>query len=139
MIDAAMRLRVAGLGGTHLHAAMRADVEVDVNFIAAIARDDHLVLAHVADDEVAGLGDLGLVTEQQPGLGEDPVHFELVELVIAHHPQRHLIGIALYEIVERRAVVQRERRFLQHRPLLRINLLAPSYRLNDNCSRCKSE
>ena len=37
----------------------------------AVAAQDHRLLAHARDEEVAGVGDLAFVPDEQPGAGED--------------------------------------------------------------------
>ena len=93
------------------------------------AGDDDIVLGHVAHDEVALFGDLAFMAQQQPGLGEDLLHLQMVELLVGHHAQRDLVGIAHDKIVERCAVAQGKGGFLEHVGVLshEILLLALRY------------
>ncbi len=86
MVNAAMGVGIARFGRADLHAAMGADVQHDVDFATAVARDDHIVFGHVAHDIVAGLGNFRLMAKEQPGAGENPLHLQLVQLLVIHHP-----------------------------------------------------
>ena len=88
VVNAAVHGGVAVIGHTHTHAAVRTEVEQHIDLIAPIARDDHLILAHVAHDEVAGLGNFGFVRKQQPGAAKNALHFQLVDFAIGKHPHR---------------------------------------------------
>src|SRR5262249_58577269 len=83
--------RVALVVPAHLHAAMPARVEEDANAPRAIAAEDDRLLAHRRGEIVAGLRDLALVTEEEPGAGEDALELLAVDLVAdedlaADHP-----------------------------------------------------
>ncbi len=45
-----------------------------------VAAQDHQLLAHARDEEVARLGDQALVPDEQPGAGEQLVQFLAVEV-----------------------------------------------------------
>jgi len=117
MIDAAMGGGITRFGGANLHAAMGADVEHDMHVAITRPRHDHIILGHVAHDIVACLGDFRLMAQQQPGARKDALHLQIVEFLVVHHAQRHLIHVAVDEVVERGAIAQRQPGLVQHLPL----------------------
>ena len=74
--------RVALVVAAHLHAAVAAGVEEDVDLAFPVAAQDHRFLAHARDEEVAGVRDLALVADEQPGAGEQPLQLLLVDLLV---------------------------------------------------------
>src|SRR5579883_2906521 len=72
---------VALVVAANLHAAVRAGVQQHVDRHVRVAREDHALLAHAGDEVVAGVRDLALVTNEQPGAGEDLLLLLLVNLV----------------------------------------------------------
>lgn len=54
-----------------------------------VPAEDHRVLPHVGADEIAGVGDLTLMTEIEPAPGEDALLLELVNPVVGEHPPVH--------------------------------------------------
>ena len=62
---------------------MAADVEECVDLALAVAGDQDGVLAHVGGEKVAGVGDLGLVAEEEPTAGKDLLQLFLVDGVLA--------------------------------------------------------
>src|SRR5438477_582537 len=62
---------VALVVAAHLHAAVAARIEERMNFAGAVAAQDHRFLAHPRHEIVAGIGDLAVMAEKQPGAGED--------------------------------------------------------------------
>jgi hypothetical protein len=73
---------VALVVATHLHAPMPAGVQEDVNLLLSIPREDDRFLAHAGDEVVARLGNLALVPDEEPAVGEDLLLFLLVELLV---------------------------------------------------------
>ena len=71
---------VAGVGAADAVAAVSTDVEEGVNLAGGVAGDEDGVLAHVGGEEVAGVGYLGLVAEEEPAAGEDALLFLLVDV-----------------------------------------------------------
>src|SRR5271170_1575103 len=63
VIHTPVDLRIARFAHADAHAAVRAYIQQDVDLAFAIAGNDHLVLSHVAHYVVAGVGDLGLVSQ----------------------------------------------------------------------------
>jgi hypothetical protein len=61
---------VAVVVAAHLHAAVAARVQEDVNRAAAVATEDDGLLAHERGDEVTRPRDLALVAHEEPGAGE---------------------------------------------------------------------
>ena len=47
------------------------------------AGDEDGVFTHVGGEEVAGVGDLGLVAEEEPAAGEDLLQFFLIDVILA--------------------------------------------------------
>ena len=58
---------------------MPADVEERADGAIGLADHDHRIFSHVGRDEIAGLGNLRLVTEEQPAAREDALELELVD------------------------------------------------------------
>src|SRR5690606_41798796 len=79
-------------------APVRADGEVHVDLAVLAPGHDHRIGAHVADYEVAGIGDLGLVPEEHPDLAEDLLHLQLVDLTVRQHAHLHFTGIGIDEV-----------------------------------------
>ena len=73
---------VAVVVAADLHAAVAAGVEEGVDDVLPVARDDDLFLAHAGDDEVAGVGDLALVAEEEPRAGEYLLQLLLVDRLV---------------------------------------------------------
>ena len=71
---------IAATGATQPVAAMATNIEERAHLAARIAHHENRVLAHVSREEVAGLRDLTLVTQEEPTAGEDPLQFLLVDL-----------------------------------------------------------
>ena len=114
VVDALVDGLVARFAQAHPHAAMRADVERDMHIAFASARDDHIVFGHVTDDEIASFGNFALMPQEEPGPGENALHFVAVQLFVAHHAQRDLVGVAHDQVIDRGAVVQDQACLLQH-------------------------
>src|SRR5262249_50603965 len=102
----------------------------------AIARDDDVVFTHVADDEVARLGDLRLMAQKQPRARENPFHLMPIELLVAHNAKRHLVGLALDEIIESGPIPEHDGRIPHHGIL--TSWAARLKQIDLICSRCKS-
>jgi hypothetical protein len=66
----------------HLHATVPARIEEHVNLLGAVTAEDDRFLAHRRDEEIAGVRDLALVPDKQPGAGEDAFQFHLINLVV---------------------------------------------------------
>src|SRR5579883_610522 len=83
VVRAGERLRVALVVAAHLHAAVPAGIEQDVNPALQVAGKDDGLLAHAGDEVVTRMGDLALVPNEQPGAREDMLLLALVDL-LAH-------------------------------------------------------
>ena len=53
-----------------------------MDLAGAVAAQDHRFLAHRGDEEVAGVRDLALVADKEPGAGKDAFQLFLVDLVV---------------------------------------------------------
>src|SRR5713226_9185576 len=73
---------VALVVAAHLHSAMAARIEEDVNLAGAVAAQDDGFLAHPRGGEIAGVGDLALMPDEEPGAGEDPLLLLGVDLLV---------------------------------------------------------
>src|SRR3546814_1798692 len=58
-----------------------------MNLALTITRHNHIVLAHVANNEIPRLRYLRLMTQQQPRLRENPFHLQPVKLLVGHYPK----------------------------------------------------
>ena len=67
-------------------AAVAAGVEQDLGAAFFVADDDDAVFADVGLEEVARVGDLGLVGHEVPGAGKDLLQLELVDLLVREDP-----------------------------------------------------
>src|SRR5260370_1426353 len=95
MIRAGENGRVAFVVAAHLHAAVAARIEEDVHLAGAVAAQQHRFLAHARDEEIAGVGDLALVPDKEPGAGKDLFLLLGVDLLVdedlaADLPARHV-------------------------------------------------
>ena len=79
MIRADEQRRIALLVAAHLHAAMPAGVQEHVHRAGLVAAQDHRLLAHARDEEVARLRDLAFVPDEQPGAGEQLLQFLAIQ------------------------------------------------------------
>ena len=79
MVRADEQRGVALFVAAYLHAAMPAGVQEHVHRAGPVAAQDHQLLAHAGDEEVAGIGDLALVPDEQPGAGEQFLQFLAVK------------------------------------------------------------
>src|SRR3546814_18896882 len=77
-----------------------------MNLALTITRHNHIVLAHVANNEIPRLRYLRLMTQQQPRLRENPFHLQPVKLPVGHYPQGYLVHLPVNQIIQRRAVTQ---------------------------------
>ena len=95
VIGAGQYRGVALVIAAHLHAAMPAGIQEHMDLAGTVAAQDHRLLAHRRDEEVAGVRDLALVPDKEPSAGEDPFQLFLVDLVVdkdlaADLPRRHV-------------------------------------------------
>ncbi len=75
MVGAGEQRRVALVVAAYLHATMPAGVEKDVDAVLLIAAQDHRFAAHPGREVVAGVGDLALMADEQPGARKQPLQF----------------------------------------------------------------
>ncbi|HXC14552.1 MAG TPA: hypothetical protein VNV39_17165 [Stellaceae bacterium] len=73
---------VALVVAAHLHPAMPARIQKDVDFAGAVAAQDDGFLAHPRDEEVAGVRDLAVVADKEPSAGEQPLLLLLVDRLV---------------------------------------------------------
>src|SRR5207302_10703956 len=64
-------------------AAMGTGVQEDVDLVVAAAGDDDLLLAHARADEIARVGDLADVADEEPAAGQDLFQLLLVDVRVA--------------------------------------------------------
>src|SRR5215470_11205036 len=65
-----------------LHALVAAGVEEGVEaLVAPVPHQNDLLFPHTGDYEIAGIGDLALVTQEEPAAGEDLLQLHLVDLL----------------------------------------------------------
>jgi hypothetical protein len=69
-------------------AAVAAGIEEDLDAAVFVADDDDAVLADVVEEEVSRVGDLALVSHEEPGPGEDSLQFESVDRLIGENAAR---------------------------------------------------
>src|SRR5260370_42408738 len=82
MIRAGEDRGVALVVAAHLHPAMAARIEKDVNRAGAVAAQDDGLLAHPRGGEIARVGDLALMPDKEPGAREDPLLLLGVDLLV---------------------------------------------------------
>src|SRR5207253_3499892 len=74
--------RVALVVAAHLHGAVPARVEEDVDATAAVATEDDRLLPHRRHHEVTGTRDLALVADEEPRAREDLLLLAPVDLLV---------------------------------------------------------
>ena len=62
-----------------------------------VAAHDDRLLAHPRDDEIAGVRDLALMPDEQPGAGEDPLQLLGVDLLVDEDLAADLAGSEIDE------------------------------------------
>ena len=77
---------VAVFGPAQPVAPVSADVQERADLALPVAGDDDGVFAHVGSHEVAGVGNLGLVTQEEPATGENLLQLFLVYVLFAENP-----------------------------------------------------
>src|SRR6266851_9126372 len=82
MVRASEDRGVALVVAAYLHPAVAARIEEGVDFASPVAAQDHRLLAHTRDDEVAGVGDLALMPDEEPGAGKDALQFLGVDRLV---------------------------------------------------------
>jgi hypothetical protein len=71
MIGTGETLRVTRICPAQPVTTMAADVEKGVDLSLAVSHHQHGVFTHVGTEEVAGVGYLALMAQEQPAAGED--------------------------------------------------------------------
>ena len=74
---------VAVVGSAEAIATVAADVEESVDLALPVAGDEDGIFAHVGGEEIARVGDLGLVAEEEPATRKDLLQFLLVDGFLA--------------------------------------------------------
>src|SRR5712691_1213309 len=88
---------VALVVAAHLHPAMAARIEEDMHLAGAVAAQDDRLLAHPRGGEIAGVGDLALMPDEEPGPGEDPLLLLGVDLLVDKDLTADLPGAQINE------------------------------------------
>ena|SRR6516225_5844069 len=63
----------------------------------AIAAEDHRLLAHARDEEIARIGNLAFVPDEQPGTGEDALLLLGIDVVVDEDLAAYLAGCKIDE------------------------------------------
>ena len=71
---------IAGVGAAHPVATVPADVQERSDFAVSLAGDKNRVFTHVGGEEVAGVGYLGLMAEEEPAAGENLLLLLLIDI-----------------------------------------------------------
>src|SRR5215472_13094475 len=82
VIGAGQNGGIALVIAAHLHAAVPAGIKKHMHLAQAVAAQDHRLLAHRGDKEVARVWDLALVSDKEPGAGEHTLQLLAVDLVV---------------------------------------------------------
>jgi hypothetical protein len=106
VVGADEAIRPALLRATHRIAAVHAGIEQYVDLAGAVAHRDHLILADVAHEEAAALGQLRFVAHEVPRPREDPFELLLVDVVVGEDPAIQNAGVG----VEPRRAAGRDQR-----------------------------
>src|SRR4029077_11808077 len=77
----------------HLHPAMPARIEENMHLAGAFAAQDDRLLAHPRRGEIAGVRDLALMADEEPGAGKDPLLLLGVDLVVDEDLATDLPGL----------------------------------------------
>ena len=62
---------VALIVAAYFHASVAAGIQKHVHLAGAVAAEDHRLLTHPRGGVIAGIGDLALMADKEPGAGED--------------------------------------------------------------------
>ncbi len=79
-------------------APMRTGIQQDVDAAVAPAHNNHFVLADPVREEVARLGELGLVAHEVPSPGEDALEFQFVHVLVGEGGAVEQAGLGVVEI-----------------------------------------
>ena len=88
----------------HLGAAMGAAVEQHLHRTITMAHHDDRLAAEIGGDEVAGIGRLAFVADEQPGAAENARHFQVEQVRVGVNAPVHaarldelgdLVGVAV--------------------------------------------
>ena len=82
MIGAGKQFGVAAVGATDAIAAMAAEIEMRAQLAVQIAAQNDRFFAHIAGDEIPGMGNLAFMTEIEPAAREHPLAFQLIDLAV---------------------------------------------------------
>ena len=82
MVGAGEDRRGALVVAAHLHAAMTARIEEDMDLARPVAAQDHQFLAHPRYKEIPRLRDLALMADEQPRAREQPLQLFPVDLLV---------------------------------------------------------
>src|SRR6202040_3765998 len=82
VVGARENRRAALVVAAHLHAAVAARIQEDMDLARAVAAQDHRLLAHPRDEEIPRLWNLALVADKQPGAHEEPFQLFPVDLLV---------------------------------------------------------
>src|SRR5215831_5531990 len=82
----------------HLHAAVAAGIEEDMDLARPVAAQDHRLLTHRGYEEIAGVRDLALMPDKEPAPGEHPLQLLAVDLVIDKDLSADLARREIHEI-----------------------------------------
>ncbi len=106
--------RVALVVAAHLHAAVPAGIEKDMHLAGPVAAQDHALLAHAGDKEIAGVRDLALMPDKEPGAGKEPLLLLRVDLLVDEDLAADLASVQIDETL----AIPRCRRARHRRPPL---------------------
>src|SRR6266568_8731610 len=88
---------VALVVAAYLHPAMAARIEEDMHLAGAVAAQDDGFLAHPRGREIAGVGDLALMPDEEPRAGKDPLLLLGINLLVDEDLAADLPGVQINE------------------------------------------
>ena len=91
---------VAVIGAAETVAPVAADVQEGVDPALPVAGDEDGVLAHVGGEEVAGVGDLGLVAKEEPAAGKNLLQLLLVDGFLAENARADQALIQVNQVID---------------------------------------
>ena len=97
---------VVAVGPRDAHAAVTAGVEEGVDLALVVADQHDRIHAAGARDEVARLGDLAVVPDEEPRPAEDPLELELEDFRVGEDAARDQPFVRADDVLERLAAAK---------------------------------
>src|SRR5439155_6294514 len=103
-------------------ASVSAGIQQHLDPVLLVARDDHRLLAHAGKHEIPRPGDLALVSHEEPGTVEDPLHLLVIDVLVAEDLTAHGSAVEVDQFPHRA--------FCGNHATLPIEVLGPARAMN---------